>query len=86
MHGTQPHQLGCAVDEIHTGERCSDERTHAVERELKDVFGPISGEKCVDDFTDRDQLANSRIDVRAGFQALGRRHAATIRSGHAVNV
>jgi hypothetical protein len=70
VHCAEAHQLRRAVNEIDAGERRTDERADAIEGELKNVLGPISGEKSVNDLADRDELTDSRIDVGARVYTL----------------
>jgi len=70
VNGAEAHQLRRAVDEVDAGEGCADDGTDAIERKLKDVFGSVGGEERVNDLTHRDELANSRVDVRARLHTL----------------
>ena len=70
MNRSEPHQLRGAVDEIDAGEGSTDERTDAIERELKDVLGAVGGEERVNDLTHRNELANTWIDAGARLHTL----------------
>jgi hypothetical protein len=61
VRGTESHELRCAVDEVDGCEGCPNERAHALERELIDLFGSIGGEERVDDLADRHELADCAV-------------------------
>src|SRR5437867_8010695 len=86
VHRAQPHELGGAIDEVNAGERGADERTHPIECELKDLFRPVGGEKGMHDLPDRNQLADTGIELSwIRSRALGCDGGAPskVRLGHA---
>ena len=70
----QPHQVRAFVDDVDAAERRADERAHAIERELKNLFRALGGDERVDDLASGHQLAQP--DVAIGClttETLGRR-------------
>jgi hypothetical protein len=66
VRATESHELGRAIDQVYRRERRADQRAHAIERELVNLFGAVSGEERVDDFTDRNELPHCLIGLSRG--------------------
>ncbi len=74
----QPHQLGRAIDQIDRRECRAHHRTHPLEREAEHLFGPVRGQKRMNDLTHRHQFPDrcfrsgrSRTRRRRQSNALG---------------